>query len=82
MPNTKKKSFFQPFLGRSLIRCGTFTRFTIYRKLLAEENLTLKYVMSKGTAGVPSLFFLKKTRKPTKMPQKLGEIWAGQTFKC
>ena len=55
--------------------------FKIYKKP-SEAFFTLKKSSSRAILGTPRPLFLKKTRSPTKTPQKLGESWDGHTLKC
>ena len=56
-------------------------RFEIYKKP-SEAYFTLKKSSSKAILGTPMPLSLKKTRRLTKTPQKLGESWDGHTLKC
>ena len=56
-------------------------RFEIYKKP-SEASFTLKRSSSRAILGTPRPLSLKKTRRPTKTPQKLGESWDGHTLKC
>ena len=56
-------------------------RFEIYKKP-SEAFFTLKRSSSKAILGTPRPLSLKKTKRPTKTPQKLGESWDGHTLKC
>ena len=55
-------------------------RFEIYKKP-SEASFTLKKSSSRAILGTPRPLSLKKTRRPTKTPQKLGESWDGHTLK-
>ena len=55
-------------------------RFEIYKKPF-EASFTLKKSSSRVILGTPRSLSLKKTRRPTKMPQKLRESWDGNTLK-
>ena len=56
-------------------------RFEIYKKPY-EATFKLKKFSSRAILGAPRPLSLKKTRRPTKTPQKLGENWDGHTLKC
>ena len=56
-------------------------RFEIYKKP-SEASFTLKRTSSRDILGTPRPLSLKKTKRPTKTPQKLGESWDGHTLKC
>ena len=55
--------------------------FEIYKKP-SEASFTLKKSSSRAILGTPRPLSLKKTRRLTKMPQKLGESSNGHTLKC
>ena len=50
--------------------------FEIYKKP-SEASFTLKRSSSKVILGTPRPLSLKKTKRLTKTPQKLGESWDG-----
>ena len=52
-------------------------RFEIYKKPSEATSFTLKKSSSRAILGTPRPLSLKKTRRPTKTPQKLGESWDG-----
>ena len=56
-------------------------RFEIYKKP-SEASFMLKKSNSRAILRTPRPLSLKKTRRPTKTPQKLGESWDGHTLKC
>ena len=56
-------------------------RLEIYKKPSA-DSFTLKRSSNRARMGTPKPLSLKTTRRPTKMPQKLGESWVGHTLKC
>ena len=56
-------------------------RFEIYKKPY-EASFTLKKSSSRAILGTSRPLSLKKTRRLTKTPQKLGESWDGHTLKC
>ena len=62
-------------IGREVVR------FEIYKKP-SEASFTLKKSSSRAILGTLRPLSLKKTRRPTKTPQKLGETWDGHTLKC
>ena len=45
-------------------------------------SFTLKKSNNRATLGTPRPLSLKKTRKPTKKPQNLGESWDKKMLKC
>ena len=53
----------------------------IYKKPSA-ASFTLKKSNNIAMLGTPRPLSLKKTRRSTKTPHKLGESWDGQTLKC
>ena len=53
----------------------------IYKKPYA-TSFTLKKSNSRAMLGTLRPLSLKKTRRLTKTPHKLGESWDGQTLKC
>ena len=53
----------------------------IYKKP-SEASFTLKRSSNRAILGTPRPLSLKKTRRPTKTPQKLGESSDGHTLKC
>ena len=53
----------------------------MYKKPSA-DSFTLKKSKSKAMLGTPRPLSLKMTSSPTRMLQKLGESWVGQTLKC
>ena len=55
--------------------------FEIYKKP-SKASFTLKRSSSRAILGTLRLLSLKKTKRPTKTPQKLGERWDGHTLKC
>ena len=55
--------------------------FKIYKKP-SEASFMLNKSSSRAILGTPRPLSLKKTRRPTKTPQKLGESWDGHTLKC
>ena len=55
--------------------------FEIYKKPY-EASFTLNRSSSRAIPGTLRPLSLKKTKRPTKMPQKLGESWDGHTLKC
>ena len=55
--------------------------FEIYKKP-SKASFMLKRSSSRAILGTPRPLSLKKTRRPTKTPQKLGENWDGDTLKC
>ena len=57
------------------------THFEIYKKPF-EASFTLKKSSSRAILGTSRPLSLKKTRSPTKTPQKLGESWDDHTMKC
>ena len=52
----------------------TVARFEIYKKP-SEASFTLNKSSSRAILGTPRPLSLKKTRRPTKKPQKLRESW-------
>ena len=56
-------------------------RFKIYKKP-SEASFTLKKSSSRAILGTSRPLSMKKTRRPTRTPQKLGESWDGHTLKC
>ena len=54
-------------------------RLEIYKKPSA-DSFTLKRSSNIARLGTPKPLSLKTTRRPTKMPQKLRESWAGHTL--
>ena len=56
-------------------------RFKIYKKP-SKASFTLKKSSSRAILGTPRPLSLKKTRRLTKTPQKLGESLDGHTLKC
>ena len=56
-------------------------RFEIYKKPF-EAFFTLKRSSSRAILGTPRPISLKKTKRPTKTPQKLGESCDRHTLKC
>ena len=52
----------------------------MYKKAYA-DSFPLKRSSNKARLGTPKPLSLKTTRKPTKTPQKLGEIWVGHMLK-
>ena len=55
--------------------------FEIYKKPF-EASFTLKRSNNRAILGTLRPLSLKKTRRPTKIPQKLGKSWDGHTLKC
>ena len=55
-------------------------RLAMYKKP-SVDSFTLKKSKSKAMLGTLRPLSLKETNL-TRMPQKLGESWAGQTLKC
>ena len=56
-------------------------RLEIYKKP-SMDSFTLKRSSNRARLGTPRPLSLKKTRRPTKTPQKLGESWVGHTLQC
>ena len=56
-------------------------RFEIYKKPY-EAFFTLKRSSSRAILGISRPLSLKKTKRPTRTPQKLGESWNEHTLKC
>ena len=56
-------------------------RFEIYKKPF-EASFTLKRSNSRAILGTLRPLSLKKTKRSTKTPQKLGESWDRHTLKC
>ena len=57
------------------------TRFEIYKKP-SEASFTLKRSSNRAILGTSRPLSLKKSRRSSKTPQKLGESWDGHTLKC
>ena len=56
-------------------------RLEMYKKP-SEASFTLKRSSNRVILGTLRLLSLKKTKRPTKTPQKLGESWDGHALKC
>ena len=56
-------------------------RFEIYKKP-SETSFTRKKSSDRAILGTLRPLSLKKTRRPTKTPHKLGESWDRHTLKC